>query len=65
LLIEDINVDVLAIFAIIQIMIPKLRAREKRSAIINIASCTGVFLSPRVGVYSSTKRTIDIYTRIL
>ena len=57
--------DLLAIFAIVQTMLPKLRMREKRSAIINIASCTGVFLSPRVGVYSSTKRTIDIYTRIL
>jgi short-subunit dehydrogenase len=42
-----------------------MRTRTERSAIINIASCTGVFLSPRVGVYSSTKRTLDIYSRIM
>lgn len=46
-------------------MLPRLRARDKRSAILNVASCTGVFLSSRVGVYSSTKRTVDVYTRIL
>jgi short-subunit dehydrogenase len=32
---------------------------------MNISSCTGVYLSSNVGVYSSTKKSLDIYTRIL
>lgn len=32
---------------------------------MNVSSCTGVFLSGRLGVYSSTKRSLDIYSQIL
>lgn len=46
-------------------MVPRLKARAHRSAIINMASCTGVYLSHRIGVYSSAKKTVDIYSRIL
>ncbi len=48
-----------------RILIPHLRARNNRSAIMNVSSCTGRYLSPRVGVYSSAKKSIDIYSRIL
>lgn len=65
MLVDDINVDLLALFVINRILVPKMRTRTERSAILNIASCTGVFLSSRLGVYSSTKRTLDIYSRIL
>lgn len=30
-----------------------------------MASCTGVYLTHRCGIYSSGKKSIDIYTRIL
>jgi short-subunit dehydrogenase len=62
---RDIKVDLLAIFVINRFMVPRLRARAHRSAIINMASCTGVYLSHRIGVYSSGKKTVDIYSRIL
>jgi len=64
-ILDDINVDLCAVFVINRILIPKLRSRDSRSAIINIASCTGVYLSPRVGVYSSGKKSINIYSNIL
>ena len=65
MLVDDINIDLLAVFLINRIAVPRMRARNERSAIVNVASCTGVYLSPRVGVYSSTKRSIDVYSRIL
>jgi 17beta-estradiol 17-dehydrogenase / very-long-chain 3-oxoacyl-CoA reductase len=65
MLVDDINIDLLAVFLINRIIVPKMRTRGQRSAILNVASCTGVYLSPRVGVYSSTKRSIDVYSRIL
>lgn len=65
MLVDDINIDLLAVFLVNRVLIPKMRTRTERSAVVNIASCTGVYLSPRVGVYSSTKRSVDIYSRIL
>lgn len=65
MLVDDINIDLLAVFLINRILVPRMRTRTERSAILNIASCTGVYLSPRVGVYSSTKRTLDVYSRIM
>ena len=59
------NCDVISIFNINRILIPKLRARNKRSAIINISSGTGVYLTGRVGVYSSAKLILDVYSRVL
>lgn len=64
-IVQDVNVDLLALFEINRILLPDMRSRKERSAIINIASCTGVFLSTRLGVYSSTKRTVDFYTKRL
>lgn len=62
---RDLTIDLNAIFNINRILLPKLRARESRSAILNISSCTGVYLSGRLGVYSSGKKSVDIYSRIL
>ena len=45
--------------------IPILRKRDKRSAIINLASSGAVILFPCVGIYPSTKHLTDIYTRTL
>lgn len=42
-----------------------MKLRKEYSAILNISSCCGVFLSPRVGVYSMTKKALDVYSRIL
>ena len=64
-IVDDINVDLCAVFVLNRILIPRMRAREHRSAIINVASCTGVYLSTRVGVYSSGKKSLDIYSKIL
>lgn len=46
-------------------MLPRLRARPMRSAILNISSATGYRLAGRVGVYSAIKLTLDHYSRIL
>lgn len=65
MLIDDANVDLVALYEINRILLPKLRVRRHRAAIVNIASCTGVFLSPNVGVYSCTKRSLDRYSQAL
>lgn len=36
-------------------MVPILRNRKKRSAILNLSSCTGVFPSQGNGTYTSSK----------
>lgn len=46
-------------------MIPRLRARERRSAIINLASSTGYHLTARLGVYSSAKLILDHYSQMI
>lgn len=42
-----------------------MKNRRTKSAIINLSSSTGVFVSPFLTIYSSTKHLIDIYTRTL
>jgi len=64
-LVNDVNCDLNSVFAINRILIPRLRARGKRSAVINISSCTGYYLTGRLGVYSSVKLVLDVYSRIL
>lgn len=46
-------------------LIPNLRKRKNRSAIINIASGTGIHLSHNVGVYGTIKCFFDLYSRTL
>lgn len=46
-------------------LLPKLRQRKNRSAIINMSSITGAYLSHNVGAYSSIKHALDIYSRTL
>lgn len=65
MLVDDANVDLVALFVINRILLPKIRSRRHRSAILNISSCTGVYLSSNVGVYSCTKRSLHIYSQIL
>jgi short-subunit dehydrogenase len=62
---RDIEVDLLAAIAIMKVMVPQLRTRAKRSAIINMASIGTVYLFPRLGVYSSVKKSLDNVSRIL
>lgn len=64
-LISDLIVDLYAVFTLNRILLPKMRAREHRSAIINISSVTGVYLSGFLGVYSSSKKALDVYSQIL
>lgn len=46
-------------------LIPKMRTRKNRSAIINMASSTGFYVSHKVGTYSSIKHAVDIYSNTL
>ena len=64
-LIDDVNCDLMAVFTINRILIPRLRARDHRSAILNLSSCTGYYLTARLGVYSSAKLIYDVYSRVL
>ena len=52
-------------YEINKILVPKLRQRNKRSAIINMSSATGYYFSHFIGAYSSIKYALDIYTRTL
>lgn len=62
---RDIKVDFLAGMTMMKIMIPKLRNRHKRSAIVNMTSITALYFFPRLGVYSSVKKCLDITSRIV
>jgi short-subunit dehydrogenase involved in D-alanine esterification of teichoic acids len=64
-LMNDIIVDLWAVVTLNRVLLPKLRERKCRSAILNISSCTGVYLSGHLGVYSSCKKSLDVYSRIL
>jgi short-subunit dehydrogenase len=64
-IVNDALVDLQSIFIINRILIPRLRARAHRSAILNISSCTGYYISSRLGIYSSAKLALDVYSRIL
>ena len=64
-MVHDLNVDFWAIMVLNRILIPRMRARDNRSAILNFSSCTGRFISPRMGIYSSIKKTVDVVSRIL
>ena len=46
-------------------LVPILRLRKHRSAILNLSSCTGVFVSQGNGSYSSSKMMTDIYSRTM
>lgn len=48
-----------------RIFLPRFKARANRSALINLSSCTGVFPSPRVGLYTFTKTYNDVFSRII
>jgi short-subunit dehydrogenase len=64
-LIRDVNIDFLVVLIINRIIVPRMRTRAHRSAILNISSCTSIFLSSKLGVYSAVKRTADIYSQLL
>lgn len=47
-------------------LLPILRKRKNhRSAILNLSSCTGVFISQGNGTYTASKMMQDIYSRTL
>lgn len=46
-------------------MIPILRARTERSALLNITSCGGVFICHGIGTYPFSKVMLDIYTQTI
>jgi short-subunit dehydrogenase len=59
------QINLISPLKICKLIIPILLKREKRSALINMSSCTGYLISARVGVYSMTKKMLDIYTQNL
>lgn len=62
---KTVVVNYRPMYEINRALIPKLRGRKERSAIINTASCTGYYISHYVGAYSSSKLMTDIYSRTL
>lgn len=64
-LLEDTVVDFNAVIVLNRILVPRMRTRERRSAIVNVSSVTGVYLSPNVGVYSVIKKSLEVYSTIL
>jgi hypothetical protein len=46
-------------------MVPILRKRKQRSALLNVASCGGFFPCQGNGTYTSSKIMQDIYTRTM
>lgn len=62
---RTLTVNFLPAYQINKKLVPKLRQREKRSAIINMSSATGFYISQNVGAYSSIKYALDTYSRTL
>jgi len=60
---DVININYLAPYEINQALIPILRRRKNRSAIVNTSSCTGYYISHGNGLYTVTKLMLDIYSR--
>ena len=58
-------VNVFPVVFLSRFLIPKLLQREKKSAIINIASFAGVRPTPYVSLYSGTKAFVDFFSRSL
>lgn len=52
-------------YEINSVMIPVLRKRKNRGAIINLSSCGGVFICQGTASYSPSKVMMDIYSRTL
>ena len=46
-------------------MVPYFKKRKNRSAIINVTSCLGIYVSHNAGNYSLLKHLIDIYSRTM
>jgi short-subunit dehydrogenase len=46
-------------------MIPIMKQRKNRSAIINFSSSTGRFISPFLSSYPASKRMINVYGEFL
>lgn len=65
LLLKTLRVNFLPAYLINKTLIPKLRERTNRSAIINMTSATGYYLSHFIGAYSSVKHGYDLYSRTL
>lgn len=64
-LLETYNINVNSQVQISKIFINRFKQRANRSAFINLSSCTGVFPSPRVGLYTFSKTYNDVFSRIL
>ena len=64
-LLSTFNVNVVSMAELTRIFAIRLAQRVNKSAIINLSSCTGVFPSPRLGLYSFTKIYVDVFSRII
>ena len=58
-------INVNSMVEINKIFISRFKQRVNRSAIVNLSSCTGIYPSPRVGLYSFTKVYLDVFSRII
>lgn len=54
-----------ATYEINSVMIPVLRNRKNRGAVINVSSCCSIFISQGTASYTSSKVMMDIYSRTL
>ena len=61
-ILKDICLDFESIRHVNTALVPRMRRRESRSAILNVSSATGVLPSPRLGVYSSMKFCLNVYS---
>lgn len=59
------NVNFLSSYHINAVMTPLLRSRKSRSAILNVASGAGVYVSQGNGTYSTSKAIFDHYSRTM
>ena len=60
---NSFEINFFAPYLINRALIPKMRKRKERSAIMNFSSITGAFISHQVGVYPASKQLLDIYSR--
>ncbi len=64
-ILNEVNVNVLAMTMMTHCMLPKMLNRKHRSAIINVSSFSAEHPIPYISTYSSTKVYNDFFSRAI
>ena len=63
--INTYKVNVHTAVEVCRVFVPRMKEREKRSAVINVGSGVSVLPSPVIGIYTFTKVYLDFWTKAM